>query len=473
MRKRITTAAIAALMLSATVALAADPGPTCEASKLGTTAKYASCRLSAESKAAKAGTPADYSKCSLDKFTAAETKGEGMCPSNDDQSSVGNFLDACTDAVTTALSGGDLLTDPITCASDLSECDAALAETGSCAGNLTTCTGSLGTCNSSLGTCNGNLGTCTGSLGTCNSSLGTCNSDLSTTNADLGSCTGDLGSCTSDLGTCNGNLATANAGTAAVGDVLTGKSFTSAAGLGATGTMPNNGAVTLTPTTSDQAIAAGYHDGTGKCAGDADLVAGNIKSGVNLFGVTGTVSAGGLQKTGQTICYNTAGSVITCAGTGHDGELQKGAARSFTDNGDGTVTDNLTGLMWEKQSDDGTIHDKDNTYTWDNTFASKVATLNSTVFAGHNDWRVPNVVELLSLVSYGTLNPSTFGAFNTSCAASCTVLTCSCTRSDYTWSSSTNQFNSTFAWYVNFNSGYTNGGLKTNSWGFRAVRAGS
>jgi hypothetical protein len=59
-------------------------------------------------------------------------------------------------------------------------------------------------------------------------------------------------------------------------------------------------------------------------------------------------------KTGQTTAY----------GTGSDGDLQKGTARSYTDNGDGTITDNVTGLMWEKKSDDGGIHDKDNMYTW-------------------------------------------------------------------------------------------------------------
>ena len=50
-----------------------------------------------------------------------------------------------------------------------------------------------------------------------------------------------------------------------------------------------------------------------------------------------------------------------------------------------------TGLMWEKLSDDGSIHDRDNLYTWDDAFAVKVATLNSGSFAGRTDRRVPNV----------------------------------------------------------------------------------
>lgn len=55
-----------------------------------------------------------------------------------------------------------------------------------------------------------------------------------------------------------------------------------------TGTMANNGAVTITPSISNQTIPVGYHNGSGYVAGDTDLVAANIKSGVNIFGVTGT-----------------------------------------------------------------------------------------------------------------------------------------------------------------------------------------
>ena len=47
-----------------------------------------------------------------------------------------------------------------------------------------------------------------------------------------------------------------------------------------------------------------------------------------------------------------------------DGAVQAGAPLSFTDNGDGTITDNNTHLMWEKKGDGGGLHDKDNTYSW-------------------------------------------------------------------------------------------------------------
>lgn len=76
-------------------------------------------------------------------------------------------------------------------------------------------------------------------------------------------------------------------GNATASDLLLNKTATVEAGE-ITGTMPNNGAVNITPSTSNQAISAGYHNGSGVVYGDTDLVASNIKNGVNIFGVAGT-----------------------------------------------------------------------------------------------------------------------------------------------------------------------------------------
>jgi len=76
-------------------------------------------------------------------------------------------------------------------------------------------------------------------------------------------------------------------GDAVVGDVLTGKTFSNSSSNGITGTMANKGGTSFTPTTAAQTIAAGYYDGSGSVSGDADLVTGNIRSGVNIFGVSG------------------------------------------------------------------------------------------------------------------------------------------------------------------------------------------
>lgn len=77
-------------------------------------------------------------------------------------------------------------------------------------------------------------------------------------------------------------------GNATAGDVIAGKTFSSEeVEPGTTGTMTNNGATNYMPTTSNQSVAKGYHSGSGVVYGDADLVATNIKSGVNIFGVVG------------------------------------------------------------------------------------------------------------------------------------------------------------------------------------------
>lgn len=68
---------------------------------------------------------------------------------------------------------------------------------------------------------------------------------------------------------------------------------------------------------------------------------------------------------------------------------------NFIDNGDGTITDLATGLMWQ-QSDDG------NTYDWENALAYAEAL----TLAEHTDWRMPNAKELHSIVDY-TRSPQT------------------------------------------------------------------
>lgn len=180
----------------------------------------------------------------------------------------------------------------------------------------------------------------------------------------------------------------------------------------------------------------------------------------------------GIPETGQTNCYDPTGAIVACSGTGQDGELRKGVARDFTDNGDGTVTDEVTGLVWEKLSDDGSIHDKDATYTWADAFAVKVAALNADAFAGHSDWRVPNRNELETLVDAGTISPATFREFDTACTPGCTVLTCSCTIPSFYWSSTTGKTPTTFAWYVFFDGGFVDDDDKAATNSVRAVRGG-
>jgi hypothetical protein len=132
------------------------------------------------------------------------------------------------------------------------------------------------------------------------------------------------------------------------------------------------------------------------------LVVVGVSAGWALLAVNPSFAgAVDLPQTGQTTCYDASGNVIPCPGTGQDGEIQAGVAwpePRFTSNGDGTVTDNLTGLMWLKDANCLGYR------TWQGAL-DKVADLNANpgsytcggYRATYTDWSLPNVNELESL----------------------------------------------------------------------------
>lgn len=106
------------------------------------------------------------------------------------------------------------------------------------------------------------------------------------------------GTCTFDSDTSQDDLTAAEA--------LSGKKF-HARGTEYTGTMPNRGAISEVIADVDDVITVpqGYHDGSGTVQMDsterAKLIAGNIKEGVELFGVTGTYTGEGVTAQAKSV----------------------------------------------------------------------------------------------------------------------------------------------------------------------------
>jgi hypothetical protein len=165
--------------------------------------------------------------------------------------------------------------------------------------------------------------------------------------------------------------------------------------------------------------------------------------------------ARGLPGTGQTVTY----------ADGDDGDVGAGGALSYTDNGDGTVTDNRTSLTWEKKTD-ANVNDN---YTWLGAFdyIAELNAMNGGVgFAGHNDWRLPNIKELLSIVDFGRFNPSIDPIFGPTIGRLNFVRFWSSTS----WAAYYPQYN---AWAVDFADAYGNyaGTLAFGKASFLRVRA--
>ena len=100
-----------------------------------------------------------------------------------------------------------------------------------------------------------------------------------------------------------------------------------------------------------------------------------------------------LVETGQGACYNTDGARIACptadeALYGQDAQFT-GNAFDYTDNGDGTVTDNVTGLIWQQGSDSGPL-------SWEEaqTYCESLG------LGNQGDWRMPSLKELFSISNF-------------------------------------------------------------------------
>ncbi len=155
----------------------------------------------------------------------------------------------------------------------------------------------------------------------------------------------------------------------------------------------------------------------------------------------------------------------------------------YIDNGDGTVSDLDTGLVWEKKDDLGGIHDKDNTYSWSSgaphgpdgtVFTTFLYSLNGATssdgtgtvtacFTGDCDWRLPTIQELQGIVD--------LTAAGCDGGSPCIDPVFGSTQTYY-WSATTLAGSPFDAWYVLFTGGFVSNGGKTNFTHARAVRGG-
>jgi hypothetical protein len=205
-----------------------------------------------------------------------------------------------------------------------------------------------------------------------------------------------------------------------------------------------------------------------------------------------------IPDTGQTKCYNNTGE-IPCP---QPGEPFYGQDGNFTINppsytkldsngndlpDDATtwvmVRDNVTGLIWENKTNDGSIHDGSKTFTWCDTNPATnlgypgtcgtgvgdaatdteafIKALNSANFGGFSDWRLPTRKELWTIVDYGRYNP----AINTTYFPD--------TVSSYYWSSTTDVSYTYSAWHMYFGEGFDGHYYKNDHYYVRAVRGGN
>lgn len=154
-----------------------------------------------------------------------------------------------------------------------------------------------------------------------------------------------------------------------------------------------------------------------------------------------------VPKTGQTVSY----------ATGDDGDLERGIEKPplkdrFTDNSDGTVTDNLTGLIWLKDANCYGMRTWYNALSDSHGLASGQCGLTDGSQAG--DWRLPNKKELISLIHDGYYNPALSNTAGTGQWSQGDPFTN--VHSDGYWSSTTVAQFTDYAWYV----GMGNGGVK-------------
>ena len=191
------------------------------------------------------------------------------------------------------------------------------------------------------------------------------------------------------------------------------------------------------------------------------------------------VHARPIPDTGQTKCYNNTAE-IPCpspgqAFYGQDGNytIDPPSYTKLDANGavlpDSAATwamvrNNVTGLIWENKTDDGSIHDKDYACGWGGTGAF-IKALNDAMFGGFSDWRLPTITEPQSIVDFSRKMPAIDTNFFPGTVFSAT------TSSGY-WSSTPYASSPNSAWFIPFGYGHVDSANTGAAFAARAVRGG-
>ena len=259
-------------------------------------------------------------------------------------------------------------------------------------------------------------------------------------------------------------------------EAMSGKTFW---GLRTDGTWgPQTGSLaTQTLSETSNALNAGYYAPTNLTTVDTDLAAVNIKSGVTIFGETGTYTGigGNVQDTssGNAVAADIlSGRKAWVGGSEVTGSLSGGGSvctgtmngTRWCDQEDGTVLDMTTGLVWLKDANCFGTKKWADSSTWDDA-----QTASGTLLSGscgltdgslEGDWRLPTKNELLGLVSApeAVRSPS-MRAFTG-------------VQASYYWSATTYAPSSNFAWVVDVYGGFVYAFSKAGSYYVWPVRAG-
>jgi hypothetical protein len=179
----------------------------------------------------------------------------------------------------------------------------------------------------------------------------------------------------------------------------------------------------------------------------------------------------GIKKTGQIKSYNEDGEEIDDGSIRDDGFYQKGVTPLYSrDESNGTVTDHITGLMWQDNTEvyrswlneENYLicrEDSQSSACKDTSGDTAMTYCDDLNLSGYSDWRLPNIRELQSIVDYHMEKPALPYIFRYR-------------RAGYFWSSNSVVGHESYGWMVSFEYGDANGYLKNGQLFIRCVRDG-